>query len=364
MRTLKSLRGLFIIGILIFPMNIFGQGACPACSNPYLPGSGMNNSSTDSIIPAGMLRVTMVGIQGFNFEGGHLNGGYLGYGGADSAGNKINVPLHTHVVELQYTRMEFDFNYAFKNNWTVELRTPYEIKAQTATTGFFDSIAYTQEHIDAIIRNRDLHHRNETYQGIADLRLFFLHRINGLFGKHDKIDIAFGTSIPTGKTEPNVLKLIAQGKKHLHIQFGTGTFDPLLELNYTTPLSKSFAMGGFATVRVSLYENPKEYKGPIEISGGINASYHINRWFKLYSSAMAFRQGYYYWDGVKDPNSGIFTSMAMLGANIKIHESLSLNTGMRYPVYQTTFEKNEEGPYKQGPTVLLEATHLFNLKKQ
>lgn len=363
MRTLKLFRGLFIVGVLVFPMNIFGQGACPACSNPMLPPA-INDRFYADTIKQGTINVTFYSVDGFNFSGGHLNGGYLGGGGVDTLGNKINVPLHKHEVEMNFYRMELSGSYAFKDNWTVRLHIPYEIKDQFASTPLFDTIKYTQYQIDAIIRQRDLHHPTEVFKGFADMRLLVSHRFFKVFLKKDMLDIAFGTSLPTGRTEPNALKLVAESKKHNHIQFGTGTFDPLLELNYSASLIRKFAFNTYALGKISFYENKNgEYKGPAELTGGINIFYFTKR-FNFRAGGIALYQGYYYWDGVRDPNSGLISTMLSAGVQTKISNHISLNIGTRYPLYQTTFIKNEEGPYKQGPTVMFEFSHLMNIKQE
>lgn len=354
---------LIIFSFLVFlNENIFAQGACPACSNPTLP-PGINDRFYADTIKRATINTTFYSINGFNFSGGHLNGGYLGGGGVDTLGNKINIPLHTHDVKMNFYRMELSGSYAFKDNWTVRLHLPYEIKEQRASTGFFDTIQYTQQQIDAIIRNRDLHHRTESYKGFADMRLLITHRVFKVFSKKDMLDIAFGTSLPIGKTEPNVLKLIAQNKKHLHIQFGTGTFDPLLELNYSTSLTRKFAFNTYALGRISLYENPKEYKGPAEVTAGINIFYFTKR-IIFRAGAIALYQGYYYWDGVRDPNSGLISTMLSAGFQTKISNHLSINAGTRYPLYQDTFIESEEGPYKQGPTIMMDINYLLTPKEK
>lgn len=75
--------------------------------------------------------------------------------------------------------------------------------------------------------NPGLHHRNETLSGIADPQL-------GLSYGRDlfpwTLAARVGLSIPVGRTEANPFELGRLGKWHQHIQFGTGTWDPILGL--------------------------------------------------------------------------------------------------------------------------------------
>jgi NAD(P)-dependent dehydrogenase (short-subunit alcohol dehydrogenase family) len=70
-----------------------------------------------------------------------------------------------------------------------------------------------------------VHHRNETIAGIGDPWL--LASAGTLLGRWI-VQGRIGTSIPAGRAEPNPFALGEMGKPHQHIQFGNGTFDPLV----------------------------------------------------------------------------------------------------------------------------------------
>jgi hypothetical protein len=73
----------------------------------------------------------------------------------------------------------------------------------------------------------DIHHRNETLNGLGDPWLL-LHgaRSAGSW----TLSARAGASLPLGRTEPNPFALGREGLPHQHIQFGTGTVDPMLGL--------------------------------------------------------------------------------------------------------------------------------------
>ena len=95
------------------------------------------------------------------------------------------------------------------------------------------------------------------------------HRKQGVFREGDSLSLSLGTTLPTGKTEEDPFELGDSGLKHLHIQFGTGTFDPLLELNYSMPVAGKLGLGAYALGRFPAYENSKTYQGPMEITSGV-----------------------------------------------------------------------------------------------
>lgn len=73
----------------------------------------------------------------------------------------------------------------------------------------------------------DIHHRNETLVGLGDPWLM-LHA----GAPHGAWTVAAraGVTVPLGRTEPNPFTLADLGLPHQHIQFGTGTWDPILGL--------------------------------------------------------------------------------------------------------------------------------------
>jgi hypothetical protein len=70
-----------------------------------------------------------------------------------------------------------------------------------------------------------LHHRDETLLGPADPWLLVqAGRAAGTW----RFGVRGGVTVPLGRTEPDPMALGDAGQVHQHIQFGTGTWDPLL----------------------------------------------------------------------------------------------------------------------------------------
>src|SRR5262249_52361251 len=72
--------------------------------------------------------------------------------------------------------------------------------------------------------NPDTHHRDETLTHLADPRVSLLaSRAAGAW----TVGGGVGTTIPLGRTEPNPFALGRLGLPHQHVQFGTGTWNPI-----------------------------------------------------------------------------------------------------------------------------------------
>jgi hypothetical protein len=103
--------------------------------------------------------------------------------------------------------------------------------------------------------NPDTHHRNETLNHVADGQLeMLLTRHPGPW----TLSVGLGTSVPVGKTEPNPFELGRLGLPHQHIQFGTGTWDPIVNMLAARGLG-GFGFNANASARLSFYENGHGY---------------------------------------------------------------------------------------------------------
>lgn len=342
---------LLVVAASILGNAILNAQGCPACSNPALQSSEKLEAGLDTL-KKGAFRVTLNVTNGYDYQGGHPH-----VHGLSPEGQEIEVPLHEHVVELDFVRTELSWEYTFKSNWSLWLRVPFDTKMQDASINFVDPV--TEYEKEAIFRNRDIHHRTETYSGMSDLRLLVAHRFNGFLSPKGRLDLAFGISLPVGKTEEDPLKAGDEGRKHLHIQFGTGTFDPLLELHYAMRLTDRLSLAIFTINRISIYQNHRTYQGPFETTSGFSFGYKAAKWLTPRLTFANFSQTQAEWDGTTDPNSGLISYNVTANLTFKLKNGLTITPGYRLPVTQRTLA-NEGDTFEYGPTLTLNASFLFN----
>ncbi|PCJ85574.1 MAG: hypothetical protein COA57_07460 [Flavobacteriales bacterium] len=326
---------------------------CPACSNPALQSSEKLEAGLDTL-KKGAFRVTLNVTNGWDYQGGHEHDQ-----GLTEERNIITVPLHEHKVDLDFVRSEISMEYTFATNWTAWLRVPYDVKMQTATIDFIEPL--TDYEKESAFRNRDIHHRTENYLGISDSRLFVAHRFNGFISKKGRLDVALGTSLPIGKTEENPLERGGQGQKHMHIQFGTGTFDPLLELHYVASVSKKTSLALFTMNKYPFYENNHGFKAPFESTSGLGFGWSINKRLAARATFANFYQSFSLWEGEKDPNSGLIALNASVNFTFRLKSGLTITPGYRYPIYQKTLVAGGD-TYEYGHTFLLNISYLVRKK--
>jgi hypothetical protein len=78
-----------------------------------------------------------------------------------------------------------------------------------------------------VVADGDIHHRDETLVGLGDP---WLMAVAGRQVGAWSAALRGGVAIPLGRTEENPFALGRRGLSHQHVQFGTGTWDPLAGL--------------------------------------------------------------------------------------------------------------------------------------
>lgn len=247
-------------------------------------------------------------------------------------------------------RVELTVQYTFLDDWDVWLRLPYEVKRQSVKFRPIDGgTTFTQ--LLQQQRLTKLHHRSDTYAGISDLMLLVAKTWRGLLAEDDSLTLAWGLAIPTGQTEGDPFEAGDAGLEHLHIQFGSGTVDPLLEISYSLPLPLDFNVGGFAAGRFPFYENAKSYRAPVDMTLGLRGGRAFLPWLMAGVDLSFYWQSYGAWNGERDINSGLLSVMAGAGVTLIPGGGVMINLGVRYPLETRTLD-NKGDTFKQGPSLL------------
>jgi hypothetical protein len=293
---------------------------------------------------AGTLVVRLSGTAGFGFDGGHDEDR-----GIDPGGTVIAVPDHSHEVSLDFYRTELALEVTPIDGFDVWLRIPYEVKVQRATVKI--PAGATAAEADAMRSNGRIHHRDETYHGLGDLQLLVAGRSADVLAEGDRLLIAAGLTLPTGKTERDPFQLAAVGRKHQHIQFGRGTVDPLLEIAYALPLPTDLTLSPFLNVHASLYENGFGYRGPVEGTAALRLGWRPTDWLSVGGELSVFVQGYAHWDGHRDPNTGLVATGALLDVAVDPSDGFRIRVGVRVPISTRTLDRDGDA-FNAGIAIL------------
>lgn len=269
----------------------------------------------------------------------------------------VEVPLYRHEVSLDFVRVELAIQYTFLDDWDVWLRVPYEVKTQRVEFLQVDrNVSFNQ--LQNQVRHTNTHHRSATYSGISDLMLLVAKSWRGLLAEDDSLVLAWGLTVPTGQTQRDPFVAGDLGKKHLHIQFGSGTVDPLLELSYSLPLPAKFNVGGFAAGRFPFYENNKGYRAPVDLTAGLRAGHSPLEWLSVGADFSFYWQSFASWNGTRDVNSGLVSFMAGAGVTLIPGGGFVINLGARLPIHTESLAEDGD-TFEQGPSMLLSVAWTY-----
>jgi hypothetical protein len=285
-----------------------------------------------------------------------LKGGHPEDHGVLPSGAIITVPEHFHEVELDIYRYEIGLSKTVGPNLDFTLRFPYFIKDQKASTQL-NPTATAMENA-ASIRNGFIHHRTETYEGFGDPEVMIGWRRQGLFGPQSVMRLAVGFTIPVGSTEEDPWVLGGNGEEHLHILFGNGTFDPLVELYLGKPITKQWAWSVSGKARLPFYHNSKGYRGFNEFSLAPRVTYLANKDLSFSAGLVAQYLGYSDWEKTgRDENSGQFSLLGSVGAGYKLNSATTLSLSVLIPIHSRTF--SDEDVLDPTPTVSFSLGYSF-----
>ena len=258
-------------------------------------------------------------------------------------------------MELDLARIELSLSYTFDKTWDAVVRVPWFSKAQTAETVFPHHTS--DEARQAAVRLAYSHHRTASYEGLGDVELSGGWRKRGIFTDDDTFRFGLGVFLPSGDTEEDPLSAGDAGREHLHVQFGNGTIDPLLEGYYGLPLSDRLTLSVFGRGRFPLYQNDKGYHGSVEGTLAPRLTWQPHLRLTVFTGVSADYYGYADWDGRRDPNSGQVSLNASLGTGWQVHDRLHVALTAPLPVYTRTF--SGEDALDPAPTFSLSASWRF-----
>ena len=298
-------------------------------------------------------RLTFNVIRSLNAEGGHSE-----TNGLTADGQIIQVGSHWHHVAMSFSRLNLGLHYQLNSRIKLALVVPYSIKDQSAEIEWKTSKPSLTDQ-NAAIRNGYIHHRDETYRGFEDLNLTISYYWNEFTPvKTDSLTLSAGLSVPTGKIEPNPYKLGDAGKEHLHLQFGTGTLIPNFKIIYTLPVNDSVSLQSRLSFRRPLYENKYDFLSPSDISFYFGVAFKPSNILRLHGSWMVFRQGFGYWDGSRDENTGMQMHALQLGINTKWGQNLPVNISVILPIHQKMMIDTGD-TFEHGIMLSSSISHVF-----
>lgn len=168
------------------------------------------------------------------------------------------------------------------------------------------------DRLPTVVPNGDIHHRNETLVGPGDPWLMAVAgRRIGVWSAA----LRGGITIPLGKTVENPFALGRRGLLHQHIQFGTGTWDPLAGASLGRRFGEVMTSAS-ALARLPVSENRHGYRAGRRVQVSAGADRRIRGPWRAQAGLDYGRETAETWSGRVEEEGNLGRSDLLLSAGI------------------------------------------------
>jgi hypothetical protein len=177
-----------------------------------------------------------------------------------------------------------------------------------------------------------IHHRDETLFGLGDptVTARFTTTLLDAFWLVARL----GSSLPLGETVEDPFAAGERGERHQHVQFGTGTFDPVLGLELARGFGRwQGAVYGHA--QTALSENDEGFRAGSKLLGGLQIGHRPAERWVVHTSFEWFHEGPETWAGEVRQDGILGRDELLLGLGTAVSfGGPQYSLGVRLPVYR------------------------------
>jgi len=257
------------------------------------------------------------------------------------------IPDHEHHVRLALFHSELNAAYGLRPGLAMSLRLPYDVKDQRVHYTTLDGQPFVPPY-------GDIHHRTETLRGISDgdLLVLWAPTTKGASRWH----FGIGTTLPLGRTVSDPVALGLEGKKHEHLQFGSGVFAPEAEIAWSHPIRKAMAFA-LLQATVPLTTSSRGFRPPKNFRWSAGPSFNIGRVAAALSAAGQY-QTIGRWHGEIDEGTGFTSGGLRLQFSVPVR-GVTITPSIYRELYSRGLNSEEDETFSQGTTVSLTISRAF-----
>jgi hypothetical protein len=259
----------------------------------------------------------------------------------------MTIPDHQHHVRLALFHAELTAAYGLRDALAMSLRLPYDSKDQHVRYTTLDGQPFVPPY-------GDIHHRTETLRGVSDgdLLVQWAPASRGA----SRWRFGLGTTLPLGHTVPDPVRLGLEGKKHEHLQFGSGVFSPEVELAWSRPIARS-TTSALLQWTVPLSTNEHGFRPPKNFRWSLGPSFAIGR-ASVGLSAAGQYQTIGRWHGLADEGTGFSNGGLRLQFSYPL-AGATVTPSIYREVYSHGLNSTEHETFSQGTTAALAISRTF-----
>jgi hypothetical protein len=252
--------------------------------------------------------------------------------------------------ELQPSRHVQDFFLSRLNvDGSVGLYPWLSLEGQISIRSAAIQAQFLDEEGEVLEGVQSIHHRTEWLVGPSDprFRARFFPPLDDLLPDLT-LSFATGLTLPVGTVEPDPFVLGASGRGHQHIFFGTGTVNPVFDVQGSWDFS-DFEVGGLFDAQIPFMRNPYGYRPP--------SLFNVEAWAQkafLDDSLRAraglglFAESVAQWESRPAANSGRISGLVNLGIFHQSRDNLET-----YALLRVTVANFTQGGQLYAPAILV-----------
>lgn len=230
--------------------------------------------------------------------------------------------MHDQSIWLSEVRIALD--YGIDADWSLSVLVPFRV---VGTDIVFRDLAGNV----IVLDYENIHHRKATLTGISDSWVL-------VRGKASWLGFTFvgqgGLSIPLGRSEPDPFEAAEHGARHEHVQFGSGTYRPIVGGSIDRRLG-GLTVGVWGLGILSFYPNGFGFQTGQRVAGGILASSSLGGDLVTFKGGVeAQAELAERWRGevpISDGNRGRVDFLASVGALLALPAGWSLDATLKAP---------------------------------
>jgi len=303
--------------------------ACPGCSNPNLPTARAGNFA---LLP-GEISAAL------NLSGTTMRVVHSEY--CPDIGpicNERAEPPQLHDQRFYIAEFRPIVGIGITKVFGAEVQAPIRLLKTTIVFRRLDGTPFEPDY-------ENIHHRNETLFGLADPWL-----LGRATWSVDTFIVTGrgGLGLPLGSTEEDPFARGRAGLPHQHIQFGTGTFYPVLMVDAGIRLQR-FMLSGYAQTVLFLTDNQYGYQAGNRYVGGVSCDMEIVPRFRAGLGADILNEQPERWGGVVQQDGNIGRTDVLAGGMMSYaFGSVIASLTVKIPVYQHFIDVSHGHPGEQG----------------
>jgi hypothetical protein len=265
----------------------------------------------------------------------------------------VSIPDHLHSQGVTLLRLEPGVTIGLGKGFQLSFHLPVDIKNSRISYLLSDGTPFDPPY-------GNVHHRNETLFGLGDARLMARWGVT-IPATPVILGIGLGAALPTGKTEENPFDAASREEFHQHMQFGSGTVDPLGAFHLIVR-GKNVGLLASASTRVPVYANEKGYRGAIQVSAAVGPTLRLPEPLRTIQLSLTGEFEWLsaeQWNGSPGENSGLVTAGMRLGLIWNVRPSLAIQANLLARAY----ERSTGAQFTRPVTLTLGVSGFLDLRK-